>query len=68
MKHIECNECNGTGVSKKEPKSEWFCKCKGTGKINWIENIFGKEWDFENKEDKKLRIKNFKKYSHGNSK
>jgi DnaJ-class molecular chaperone len=49
-----CDECNGSGSrdSSKDPVISLFgkilppdikCKkCKGTGNVNWVENIFGK--------------------------
>ncbi len=32
----KCDKCNGDGV--------WYCiHCRGTGKLDWIENIVGKQ-------------------------
>ena len=34
-----CSECNGTGCDN---KSSGICyKCKGKGKINWVDNVMG---------------------------
>jgi len=40
MEYYICDKCNGSGRIKK------FCcpKCKGEGKLNWLEQIFGKEY------------------------
>ena len=45
-----CDKCNGRGIIPKIiiPKGEictaLFCrKCKGTGKLDWIENVVGKK-------------------------
>ena len=39
-----CNECNGSGD---DPSSKTFTtvcpKCRGTGKVDWLENILGKK-------------------------
>ena len=52
IEEIKCDECNGEGFyfemgtdlygnSKSQLRS---CKkCKHTGKVNWIENVFGKQ-------------------------
>jgi len=54
---IICNECNGRGLiitplDQSPPKLRWYgCKkCKGVGKLNWIENLFKKTRS--SKEDK----------------
>jgi len=50
---IICDRCNGTGDAgdNKFPGAwrswEPTCnKCWGTGKLNWIENVFGKEFPY----------------------
>ena len=35
---VICDQCNGSGDEYPFPCS----KCNGEGKVNWIENIFGK--------------------------
>ena len=59
---ITCDKCNGTGMVDKSGESivystrgvplyeDYKCnKCQGTGKLTWLENIFGKQQalDFE---------------------
>jgi len=66
-----CNECNGKGITitpkdQSPPKFKWYycSKCKGSGRLNWIENIFGKRpWLI--KEDKILRTENTQRYLRG---
>jgi len=41
-----CNVCNGVGYSKYHERAKeyrWCDKCKGTGKLTWIEEILGKQ-------------------------
>lgn len=41
-----CNECNGVGYYKYHEEAQeyrWCEKCKGTGKLTWIEEILGKQ-------------------------
>jgi RecJ-like exonuclease len=41
---IICDKCCGFGhIYSVEIYNEKCDKCQGTGKVNWIENIFGKE-------------------------
>jgi len=45
---IYCNRCNGSGddpdfTGEKNGFVMDCSKCRGTGKVNWIENIFGKQ-------------------------
>jgi DnaJ-class molecular chaperone len=46
----KCDRCNGTGeIELINPDSfigvyyEWCPKCKGEGKLDWIENVVGKK-------------------------
>jgi hypothetical protein len=50
INEIICDQCNGTGFSDPLPEntnpfSFWeFCsKCRGVGKLNWIDRVFGKQ-------------------------
>lgn len=43
-----CNKCGGVGsiivrITYRNHKREECPKCKGTGKLNWIERITGKK-------------------------
>jgi len=40
-----CDSCNGVGyhIISFTGSAKWCKKCKGTGKLNWIEEIFGKQ-------------------------
>ncbi len=39
-----CERCNGTGQLLDQFLEERMCyRCYGEGKLNWIENIFGKK-------------------------
>ena len=42
-----CSHCGGDGFQERERHPKWFphkCnKCKGTGKLDWLEKIFGKK-------------------------
>jgi DnaJ-class molecular chaperone len=51
---MECDECKGKGWITEKVSSNFhsfspknittMCeKCQGTGEVNWVENIFGKE-------------------------
>lgn len=47
--YIICDLCKGTGIDEappgtSPPRLRWdHCKkCKGVGKLSWVENIFGK--------------------------
>jgi DnaJ-class molecular chaperone len=41
---VICNECNGTGLKTDRTTYYQKCsKCYGTGKLDWIENIVGKQ-------------------------
>jgi len=41
---IDCPECNGKGNKENEYNWSILCqKCHGSGKLDWIENIKGKE-------------------------
>ena len=43
--YIICNECNGKGAVYSDRHAIYYCsKCKGVGKLNWLENIFGKKY------------------------
>ena len=43
---VICNECNGTGLKTNQVYHP--CpKCYGTGKLDWIENIVGRNMDYE---------------------
>jgi hypothetical protein len=44
-----CALCNGTGFEKpnKNNRRYWRKKCKGVGKLDWLEKIFGKRWYFD---------------------
>jgi hypothetical protein len=53
-----CDECNGIGFIAPYTFDSTFCrKCRGVGKLNWIENIFGK--DLLSKEDFQIREINY---------
>lgn len=62
-----CPKCGGDGIdeaprSQSPPRLRWdHCKtCKGTGRLNWLELVFGKR-KFT-KEDRRLRGENTTKY------
>jgi len=38
-----CEICSGVGILKEYSTANFCPKCKGTGKLDWIENIVGKE-------------------------
>lgn len=49
---VECEACGGTGLTRRDGvkvvastnPEEFACKkCDGSGRVNWIENIFGKQ-------------------------
>ena len=51
--YYKCPECNGSGTVNELNKVGLIClKCSGTGKVNWIENIFETEPDYERIQDK----------------
>jgi len=45
---IICDECNGSGGYRQKPINSFLVckKCLGSGKLNWVENIFGKRENF----------------------
>jgi DnaJ-class molecular chaperone len=55
---ITCDRCNGSGFFRALSNLYYCGKCKGTGRLTWLENIFGKIYTFE---DNHLRLKNEKK-------
>jgi len=43
---VICPECEGNYIVGKGKSVVWGCdKCKGYGKLDWIENIVGKKED-----------------------
>jgi uncharacterized protein YuzB (UPF0349 family) len=38
-----CDICSGVGILKEYSAVNFCPKCKGTGKLDWIENILGKQ-------------------------
>lgn len=66
-----CDICNGIGMTHYQKDANWHeykvCKkCGGTRKVNWIENIFGKQEiiridvpDFRSKFDEDIIIVNY---------
>ena len=60
--YIECDKCNGDGIVK-DPDISWnYCKtCRGTGRLNWLENIFGKN-GVDTNDDINLRTYNHNRY------
>lgn len=46
MEKLVCDLCNGKGIVKMAHRGDihFFCpKCRGTKKVGWLENIFGKK-------------------------
>ena len=42
----KCEACDGTGIHTYPSKNWDYCnKCKGTGRISWLEKIFKKDLD-----------------------
>lgn len=43
MGEVFCDHCDGIGIdkSKKGPGTYHCKKCRGTGKLDWVENIVG---------------------------
>ena len=70
--YIKCDGCNGNGIiitpaKQSPPKFRWYycTKCRGTGRLNWLENIFKKR-QWLTSEDRKLQAKNVENYLKGN--
>ena len=42
-----CDRCNGKGVMRFEDTDtlDYCLWCSGTGKLNWLNKLFGKKWD-----------------------
>jgi DnaJ-class molecular chaperone len=55
---IICDRCNGSGIVS-VPRIIWnYCfKCRGTGRLTWLENIFGKNYPLTF-EDENLKREN----------
>jgi len=49
----KCVECNGSGIKDEEDLSlPYYCRrvcqtCQGSGKLSWLEKIFGKNSQLE---------------------
>ncbi len=49
---VICNKCNGSGLSSKNNSAFQCAKCHGAGKLDWVENVVGKnppsnKWNVE---------------------
>ena len=43
--YSKCRKCNGDGYIMTKKGKDVLCKeCGGTGKLTWLENIFGKNY------------------------
>lgn len=56
METYKCEKCRGRGsVSTKSRTKRGLCACvycNGTGKVNWLENVFGKDTSIQTVEIK----------------
>lgn len=41
----KCKRCNGEGYTMTKKGRDKICEfCQGTGKLTWLENVFGKKY------------------------
>jgi DnaJ-class molecular chaperone len=62
--NIICDVCNGSGIimRKKYMLAYDYCdKCKGVGVVNWIENIFFKQYPLT-PDEYHIRVRNMDSY------